>query len=417
MKALGRFLAAALVAFAAPLAFAGDGGCGVCHGAERVTYAASVHSSAEISCVTCHGGDEKAVESKEAAHSTAKGFRGKLGRLDVAETCGNCHADVERMRPFSLRTDALAAYKSSHHGKATIGKRDESAATCSDCHGVHDVRRVKDPLSPAFHQNVPSTCAKCHDDAALMKRHGIESTAVADYAKSVHGTMLARGEPGVPSCADCHDAHAAAPPGALQVADVCGSCHRETRDRFRESAHFVASKNGSMRECVTCHGNHAVARTGFALFDAKDDAAAGSGGHAGARCLSCHDPSKPSDKGAATAAAFGSGLRDAEAAIRDAAARVDAVEAQGYHVGNEREALERARRALVRTLPLTHTADRALVESELLRARSLVEQATIGCDALVRESRDRRIFGSVAGAVLLGIAGVLGLRRRSARKP
>jgi predicted CXXCH cytochrome family protein len=417
MRALVRILcAAAVLASAAAAALAGDGGCGVCHGKERVTFDASVHNAADVGCVTCHGGDDTAVDSKEKAHAADKGFRGKLGRLDVAEACGNCHSDVARMRPFALRTDSLAAYRASHHGKATFGKKDTEAATCSDCHGVHDVRHVKDPLSPAFHQNVPTTCAKCHDDAALMKRHGIVSHAVADYTKSVHGTLLARGEPGVPSCADCHDAHAASPPGALEVADVCGACHRETRDRFRESPHFTASKSGGMHECITCHGNHAVQRPGFSLFDATDDAVTDADGHGGTRCLTCHDPGKPADKGYQTAISFGRGLRGAESEIRDAAARVDSVESQGFHVDDERESLDQARRALIRALPLTHTANRALVEGELRRTHSLVEQATFGCDAIVREERDRRIFGSVAGAVLLGIAGVLGLRRRIARK-
>ena len=92
------------------------------------------------------------------------------------------------------------------------------------------------------------------------------------------------------------------------------------------------------------------------------------------------------------------------------------MEAEGFHVDDERESLERARRELVRTVPLAHTVDRTRVEGELRRIHSLVEQAIAGCDGIVREERDRRIFGSVAGAVLLGIAGVLGLRRRMARK-
>jgi hypothetical protein len=47
---------------------------------------------------------------------------------------------------------------------------------------------------------------------------------------------------------------------------------------------------------------------------------------------------------------------------------------------------------------------------------SLVAEALAGCDGIVREERDRRIFGSVGGAVLLGIAGVLALRGRIARR-
>jgi hypothetical protein len=60
--------------------------------------------------------------------------------------------------------------------------------------------------------------------------------------------------------------------------------------------------------------------------------------------------------------------------------------------------------------------DLVRVEAELRRARSFVQEALTECDAVVREQRDRRIFGSVAGVVLLGIAGVLALRRRIAVK-
>ena len=414
MNAVRTLLAAAVVAVAAAFASAGEEGCGVCHGAERVAFQASAHRSFDIGCVTCHGGDPAAVESKAAAHSVAKGFSGKITRQGAVVACGTCHEDVKRMRPFGLRTDALAAYRTSHHGKALFDKNDADAATCIDCHGVHDVRRVKDPASPSFRTNVPATCGKCHGDTALMKRHGIETHAVTDYEQSVHGQRLARGETGVPTCADCHDAHAATPPGAMEVADVCGMCHREPRDRFRESPHFAASQRGSMRQCVTCHGNHAVLHPNYALFD--DAAESLPEDRGGTRCLSCHDPSKKEDRGAQTALAFGDGLRRAEAELRQAALRVDAVEMDGFHVDDEREALDRARRELVRVVPLTHTVDRAQVDVVLHRVHSLVAEALEGCEGIVREERDRRIFGSVGGVVLLGIAGVLGLRRRIARK-
>lgn len=413
-RLLRAILLVLLAAVAARRAAADDQGCGVCHGKERVDFGKSVHRGADVGCVVCHGGDPSAVDDKEKAHAASKGFRGKVSRRDVAQACGACHADVARMRPFGLRTDALAEYRTSRHGKAMLEKGDVEAATCTDCHGVHDVRAVKDPASPAFHQSVPATCGKCHGDADLMKRHGIQTTAVHDFAASVHGRMLAAGKPGVPSCADCHDAHAATPPGAGEVADVCGACHSEIRDRFRESPHASRTARGSMKECVTCHGNHAVQLPDYSLFDAVDDAKIA--GHGGTRCLTCHDPSKPEDRGAQTAIAFGKGLRAADADVAEAKARVDAVESEGFRVDDERAALERARNDLRRVVPLTHTVDRKRVESMLLSIRSRVQQARTGCEAKVREERDRRIFGTVAGVVLLGVAGVLALRGRSARK-
>jgi hypothetical protein len=61
--------------------------------------------------------------------------------------------------------------------------------------------------------------------------------------------------------------------------------------------------------------------------------------------------------------------------------------------------------------------DLARVEAELRRVRSFAKEALTGCDGIVRRQRDRRIFGGVAGVVLLGVAGVLALRRRAAVKP
>lgn len=387
-------------------------GCGVCHGKERVQYATSIHRAGDLGCVSCHGGDPAPAESKEAAHSKEKGFLGRVSRADAAMACGRCHADVARMRPYGLRADVLDAWASSHHGKAVLGKGDADAATCLDCHGSHDVRRVSDPASPASRSRVPATCGTCHGNAEVMKRHGLPAEAPRDYAASVHGRRLAEGEPGVPTCADCHDAHAASPPGADEVAATCGNCHRDVLETFREGPHFSASKRGEMKQCVSCHGNHAVTAPDFDLFDRP--APADAPPHSGQRCVACHDASDPKDRGAATALAFGRGLRETTAAIRDAAVRVDGVAAGGHFVDDEREALEQARREVVHAVPLTHSGDAARVEASLRRARSFVAEALEGADGKAREERDRRILGTFAAVVLFGIAGFLALRRRGA---
>jgi hypothetical protein len=48
---------------------------------------------------------------------------------------------------------------------------------------------------------------------------------------------------------------------------------------------------------------------------------------------------------------------------------------------------------------------------------SLVDEALLGRDARLREARDRRIFGTLAGVFLLVIAGFMGLWRRKVMKP
>ena len=402
-----RLVVLALVLGLATASLASPEGCGVCHGRERVLHRDSIHAEADVGCVACHGGDPAHAESKADAHAAAAGYRGRVTRRDVPEVCGTCHADVARMRPFALRTDVLAVYRTSHHGTAVLEQGRLDAAVCTDCHGTHDVLRTKDARSPAFRVNVPATCGRCHGDAALMSAHGLDTRAPEEFAGSVHGQRLAEGAPGVPSCADCHDAHAAAPPGAQEVADVCGHCHVETRDRFRESPHAAASASGAMEQCVTCHGNHAVGQPDFDRFDqvsTEDDGT-------GARCLDCH----AGDGGEKVAREFGAGFRNADTLLRRARGQIDAMAASGFYADDERESLSRAERELVRAVPLSHTVDAARIEGSLRRVRSLVDEALLGREKRLRDARDRRIYGSVGGALLLGIAWFMALWRRKVR--
>jgi hypothetical protein len=406
-----RAAAAAVVVLFAAVAARAEEGCGVCHGAERVQHETSVHADAGMGCIECHGGDPSQVETREAAHAADKGYLGPIARKDVPERCGTCHADVARMRPFGLRTDALAAYRTSHHGKALSEKGDEDVAVCTDCHGVHEVRPTDDPASPAFRTNVPETCGRCHADPELMEPRGLETGAPAAFAMSVHGQRLAEGAPGVPSCADCHDAHAAAPPGTSEVSDVCGHCHVETRERFRESPHYEASRRGSMQQCVTCHGNHSVAAPDFDLFDA---AAEEDDDETGVHCFACHE-SGEEDPGHAVALAFGRGFRTAAARLDHAEGMVDAMAAAGFYADDERDSLARARRELVRAVPLTHAVDLPQIEASLRRVGSLVDEALLGRETKLREARDRRIYGTVTAFVLLGIAWFMALWRQRLR--
>ncbi len=75
------------------------------------------------------------------AMSKAAGFRGKIQRNQIPELCGHCHSDGAFMRKYnpSLRTDQLAQYKTSVHGKRLL-QGDTKVAVCIDCHGVHDLR-------------------------------------------------------------------------------------------------------------------------------------------------------------------------------------------------------------------------------------------------------------------------------------
>ena len=151
--------------------------------------AGDIHWQKGLRCPDCHGGNPDTEEVNEA-HAAEDGFH-SLRSLpkdyseipepaNVAEFCGNCHANIEYMRRYrpSPRTDQLAEYWTSGHGKALKATGDPKVATCISCHdkphgsgqdqGKHGIRAVDDLESPVYRTHVAKTCAKCHADEKVM---------------------------------------------------------------------------------------------------------------------------------------------------------------------------------------------------------------------------------------------------------
>jgi len=105
-----------------------------------------VHKSVGLSCHDCHGGDPSS-EDPDVAMSTAKGFRGVPGALEIPKFCGRCHSAAAFMAKFnpSLAVDQEEKYRTSVHGKKNA-KGDKKVAQCVSCHGVHNIRSSSDPL-------------------------------------------------------------------------------------------------------------------------------------------------------------------------------------------------------------------------------------------------------------------------------
>jgi len=232
--------------------------CEKCHQKEAELEKGSVHKLDGILCADCHGGNASAMD-KDSAMSKSSGFRGKIKKADIPELCGNCHSDVRRMNPYGLPTDQLAQYKTSHHGEALYQKGDTHVATCADCHHSHGILDVKNPASPVYPTNVPSTCGRCHSNPELMQHHGLETNQEALYRQSIHAQMLfEKKDLSAPTCVTCHGNHGAVPPGFSQVGLVCGKCHIKQKEYFDQSPHSGPAKEGYFETCVTCHSNHRV---------------------------------------------------------------------------------------------------------------------------------------------------------------
>ncbi|NWG12435.1 MAG: hypothetical protein HXY20_02740 [Acidobacteria bacterium] len=150
--------------------------CGSCHQSVQSHYARSAHGIAldkgvkgSPSCVDCHGEhDIELVASKDSPVSKAR----------EARTCMRCHLDDPEIRQRTAPSAGfIAGYESSVHGVA-VASGNEKAASCSDCHGAHDMKRRSDPTSSVNKWHVAQTCGKCHGEIST------------EYGESIHGTAL-----------------------------------------------------------------------------------------------------------------------------------------------------------------------------------------------------------------------------------
>ena len=128
--------------------------CRNCHADAAAALAASVHATAASgsprpSCLTCHG-PMHALRSADDAGSPVHPKR-------LAATCGGCHADPALGSEDGIRlVRPMAAYAASVHARNVAAGG--NAATCSSCHGSHDIRAGGDPESHVARKNIPKTC-------------------------------------------------------------------------------------------------------------------------------------------------------------------------------------------------------------------------------------------------------------------
>jgi hypothetical protein len=197
--------------------------CGRCHSdaqfmrqynpsirVDQVTeYVTSVHGrrlaelgdTAVATCTSCH-----------PAHSIRPPTDplSSVNPLNVAETCGACHANAEYMAEYPIPTDQLERYQRSVHWEMMSVERDLSAPTCNDCHGNHGA-------APPGISWVGNVCGQCH------------SVMADNFSQSRHAQTFAM--LGMPGCATCHQNHdivrASDEMLGLGEGAVCARCHAE----------------------------------------------------------------------------------------------------------------------------------------------------------------------------------------------
>lgn len=240
--------------------------CATCHDAAVHGYQLGVHAVARKdgdkqapTCTACHGSPHRILAADDP--------QSPVHHSNIPATCGACHGQKFVMERVGENTQEFYSYKESVHGRA-VAAGSTKAAVCTDCHGVHEIRRASDDQSSIFKFNVPVTCAKCHESVKT------------EFMQSIHGQAISRGNSLAPVCTDCHGIHSIkshtdpnSPVTAQNVAQAtCARCHEGVRlsqefgiegrraTTYLASYHGLASRLGSqvVANCASCHGTHSI---------------------------------------------------------------------------------------------------------------------------------------------------------------
>jgi hypothetical protein len=375
--------------------------CLDCHGAldpplqvTQAQFSQDIHAQKGLTCASCHGGDPTKADMD--AMSKAAGFRGKIQRNQIPELCGHCHSDGAFMRKYnpSLRTDQLAQYRTSVHGKRLL-QGDTKVAVCIDCHGVHDLRPASDPRSKISPLNVAQTCSRCHSDAKYMQGYGILTDQYAKYTQSVHHeAMTVRGDLSAPTCPTCHGNHGAAPPGIDSVKNVCANCHVFQAQMYDKSTHKAAFQSAGLPGCVVCHSNHDVSRPTDAKLSAGPEAV----------CMRCHKPGDTCDQARAKML---QDLTQLDDAVKAADRVLGVAESSGMEVSEAQTEQDQARDSLTKARVTIHSFKTELVEQDIQAGLKIAAKTQAeGKAALAERDRRRRGLGLSVGIILVVLLGL-----------
>jgi formate dehydrogenase gamma subunit len=240
--------------------------CSPCHAEVERIYGESLHGHSLArgnerapTCASCHG-NHNILRSSDPASPTHK--------VRLPATCAECHGQAGLLTDQLVRLpQSFQDYALSIHGQGAASGV-ATAASCDDCHSVHDLKGWLDPESPINPLNVAAMCGQCHPDIQL------------EYDRSIHGRALYAGIRDSPTCTDCHGEHlilSAGDPdarvyGARQATESCGRCHDDPRiiakygfdagvvGSYLDSYHGWANRAGYGRAatCMDCHNAHLV---------------------------------------------------------------------------------------------------------------------------------------------------------------
>lgn len=402
--------------------------------AAGVVTASAQQPASVTNCQTCHAGQQNAVLA-----APARDFALTDVHRDRGFTCVHCHGGD----PSATDKAAAKAPSTGFRGKPT-GAR------------------------------IIEVCSRCHSDAALMRKYAPKQRVdqAAEYATSVHGQQLVKGDTKVATCVSCHGAHGVRLVGDAQspvyppnVATTCTKCHADAehmkgytragaplptdqRVKYEQSVHYRAmtERNDlSAPTCNDCHGNHGASPPGvgaianvcgtchaafaskFALsthsqiFDrgcvechSNHDIAQPSdtmlGTDKAALCATCHSDG---DRGFKAAASMRDGIDKLKAAINHSQEQLALVENAGIETGEPSLTLREASSRLTLARTEMHAFAPQPVEAILAEGMDLTAKVDEAARAGQREVSFRRTGLAISLAFIVLVVIALRLKIRS----
>lgn len=179
---------------------------------------------------------------------------GQARAIDDAD-CLLCHGD-----PAAVQTAPDGTSRSLYVNEELFRSTAHGSMTCDSCHA--DITETPHPAKLE-----PVNCGVCHVE-------------VDEYATSLHGLALARGDTDIHGCSDCHGDHYARKSDdplsttfPRNLASTCGKCHSDPAlaqrhlfsvskpsEAYLKSVHgqAMAAGNADAAVCNDCHGTHNI---------------------------------------------------------------------------------------------------------------------------------------------------------------
>jgi nitrate/TMAO reductase-like tetraheme cytochrome c subunit len=149
-------------------------------------------------------------------------------KAQKTDFCVECHRDQRFLVQNKKLYDYFQAW--------TLSLHQQEGVACADCHGGNpnastkaaahggEAMRSSQATSPINYQNIPGTCAKCHE------------TIYEEFRQSEHYKHLkvAKQEQQGPNCVTCHGSLNVQVLNVTNVRNTCQKCHNQETDNSPE---------------------------------------------------------------------------------------------------------------------------------------------------------------------------------------